>query len=57
MFLKVNIIVVFMFVFIGILMVIDEMNILIFWNNVSVWFIYFVIKIVGIIIMMLLGFY
>lgn len=57
MLLKVNIIAVFMLVFTGILMAIDETNTLTLWNNVSAWSIYLVIKIAGIITMMLLGFY
>lgn len=57
MLLTVNIIAVFMLVFTGILMAIDETNTLTLWNNVSAWSIYLVIKIAGIITMMLLGFY
>lgn len=57
MLLKVNIIAVIMLVFTGILMTIDETNILTLWNNVSAWSIYLVIKIAGTITMMLLGFY
>ena len=57
MLLKVNIIAVIMLVFTGILMAIDETNILTLRNNVSAWSIYLVIKIAGTITMMLLGFY
>ncbi|MDU4612613.1 MAG: copper resistance protein CopC, partial [Staphylococcus epidermidis] len=57
MLLKVNIIAVIMLVFTGILMAIDETNILTLWNNIKAWSIYLIIKIVGTMTMMLLGLY
>lgn len=57
MLLKVNIIAVIMLVFTGILMAIDETNILTLWNNIKAWSIYLIIKIVGTMVMMLLGLY
>lgn len=57
MLLKVNIIAVIMIVFTGILMAIDETNILTLWNNIKAWSIYLIIKIVGTMTMMLLGLY
>ena len=57
MLLKVNIIAVIMIVFPGILMAIDETNILTLWNNIKAWSIYLIIKIVGTMTMMLLGLY
>ena len=57
MLLKVNIIAVIMLIFTGVLMAIDETNILTLWNNIKAWSIYLIIKIVGTMTMMLLGLY
>ena len=57
MLLKVNIIAVIMLVFTGILMAIDETNVLAIWNNIQAWTVFIIIKVIGTLIMMILGFY
>ncbi|MBJ7883454.1 copper resistance protein CopC, partial [Bacillaceae bacterium HSR45] len=54
---KVNVIAVTMIIISGVLMAIDETNILAIWSNMQTWTTLMLVKIIGTILMMALGFY
>ena len=57
MLLKTNITAVAILIISGVLMAIDETNVLAIWNNIQAWTVFIIIKVIGTLIMMILGFY
>lgn len=57
MLLRTNILAVAILVISGVLMAIDETNIFAIWNNIQAWTIFIIVKVIGTIFMMVLGFF